>query len=203
MDTIRMSKGGLTNAQLRAAPLFPVDDVTEAIQVITTDHSQIHESHGFSVYVTFANVANAGTRHVILTTPADKYVHLKFYDLWCNNAQAQLQIYEDPYAVAGGTTLTPVNRRRIGTPVASSTTVVHTTTLTLDNVDPAHTATLLETLLFGGGGSGPQGRAGGERSLDVEWVLKPGETYVLLITNQSGDTANIGFWAFWYEESGG
>ncbi len=102
MDTIRMSKVGLTNAQLRAAPLFPVDAVTEAIQVITTDHSQIHESHGFSVYVTFANVANAGTRHVILTTPADKYVHLKFYDLWCNNAQAQLQIYEDPYAVAGG-----------------------------------------------------------------------------------------------------
>lgn len=66
-----------------------------------------------------------------------------------------------------------------------------------------HTATLLETLRFGGGGTGPQGRAGGDRSLDVEWVLEPGETYVFLITNQSGAVANIGFWAFWYEEDEG
>lgn len=195
--------GPLTDTELRATPLFPTDTVTDAIQVITTDHSQIHVGNGFSMYATFSAVADDDTRHVIITTPVSGYLHLKFYDVWCNNAEAMLQLYEDPYSVAGGTALTPSNRRRVGTPDASTATVVHTATLTLDNVDPAHTATLLETLMFGGGGSGPQGRAGGDRSLDVEWVLKPNETYAFVITNLSGSAADIGFWAFWYEENAG
>jgi hypothetical protein len=58
----------------------------------------------------------------------------------------------------------------------------------------------LETLRFGGGGTGPQGRSGGDRSTDIEWVLEPGTDYVFIITNQSGAAADIGFWVFWYEE---
>lgn len=172
---------------------LPTDRVTGALEFITTDHAAIHEGMGFSIYASFEDVANGNTRHVVVTTSATRYVHLKYYDLWISNASGILQIYENPQSVAGGTPITPVNRNRVSSTV-SLETVVHTATLDLTG------ATLIETLYFGGGGVGPQGRVGGERSLDIEWVLKPSEQYVFLVTNTSGVQADINFWAFWYEE---
>ena len=193
-----------TNAVLDAFAAELREPVTAAMRTITSDHASIHNRWGFSAYVQFENVANAATRNIVINTPVatdDRpYVHLKFYDTWIDNASGTLQLYEDPYDVTDGTVVAAINRSRVGTPLTSGVGIVHTATVTLDNVDPAHAATLLETLYFGGGGTGPQGRAGGDRSIDIEWVLNPGEEYVFIITNTSGSAADIGFWMFWYEE---
>lgn len=211
-----MVSGPLTDDELRASDVptsnAVLDDfagelrepVTAGARTITTDHASIHSGWGFSAYVQFADVPDEGVRNLVLTAPASSvdrpYVHLKFYDCWIDNASGRFELYEDPYDVTGGTEVAAVNRSRVGTPLETEMAIVHTATVTLDNVDPAHAATLLETLLFGGGGSGPQGRAGGDRSIDIEWVLAPGEEYVIQITNTSGGVADIGFWMFWYEE---
>ena len=195
-------------AELVAAAEWLTDElrehVTAGARVITTDHASIHDGWGYSIYATFTAVADGDTRNLVITTPATTvdrpYVHLKYFDAWIGNASGTLQIYEDPYDVTGGTPVDVINHRRTGTPPTSDSTVVHTATVTLDNVSPAHTAKLLPTLRFGGGGTGPQGRAGGDRSTDIEWVLEPETKYVIQITNTSGAAADIGFWAFWYEE---
>ena len=174
-----------------------VDRVTNGLQNITTDHAAIHEKLGYSAYITFAAVPNGATRNIVMTTAATRYVHLKFYDIWISNASGTWQTYENPQSVAGGTAVTPVNRNRLGTPPTSAETLVHTAAVNLAG------ATLLETLNFGGGGTGPQGRAGGDRSTDIEWVLRQSENYVFLITNTSGVAADIGVWLFWYEEGAG
>jgi hypothetical protein len=181
------------------------EPITGALQVIVSDHAAVHKGYGHSAYAAFAGVADGATRNVVLTAPlatvARPHVHLKYYDVWISNAAGTLQLYEDPFSVVGGTVVATPNRNRVGTPLVSQATVVHTATVTLnDGGPPAHNALLLETLRFGGGGTGPQGRAGGDRGLDVEWVLKPAEQYVFILTNNSGVAADIGFWMFWYEE---
>jgi hypothetical protein len=186
-----------TNATLDQMQADYTERVTGAVRTITSDHGAIHEKEGFSAYVTFAAVPDAGTRNIVITTAAEMYVHLKFYDIWIDNASGTFQVYENPLSVVGGTPVVPVNRNRLGTPPASAETLVHTATVDLTG------ATLLETLRFGGGGTGPQGRAGGDRSTDIEWVLAQGEDYVFLITNTSGAVASIGVWLFWYEEAAG
>ncbi len=175
--------------------------VTNANVVITSDHAAIHAGEGFSVYITADNLANGASRNVALTMPDTGYVHLKFYDAWISNSQGLLELYEDPHTVSGGASLIPVNRRRLGTPRISGVTVLDGATVTLNEGD--HNAQRLEVLRFGGGGTGPQGRAGGDRSTDIEWVLKPSTSYVLRVTNNSSVAADIGVWIFWYEEEDG
>jgi hypothetical protein len=205
----RSMEGGAYFAEEMALPVVDAfveelrEPVTAGARVITTDHASIHLAWGYSFYVQFDDVADAATRNIVITAPDSEaerpYIHLKFYDAWISNASGVLRLYEDPYEVTGGTAVGAVNRNRVS-PGASAATVVHTATVTLDSEDPEHAAVLLETLYFGGGGTGPQGRSGGDRSIDIEWVLDPGQTYVFTITNTSGAAADIGFWAFWYEE---
>jgi hypothetical protein len=186
-----------TSATLDQMQADYTERVTSAVRTITSDHGAIHEKEGYSAYVTFANVADAATRNIVMTTAATMYVHLKFYDIWIDNASGTFQVYENPQSVADGTPVAAVNRNRLAPVPTSAETLVHTATVNLTG------ATLLETLRFGGGGTGPQGRAGGDRSTDIEWVLAQGESYVFLITNTSGAVANIGVWLFWYEEAAG
>jgi hypothetical protein len=173
------------------------EDITGGVRAITTDHASIHLGWGYSIYASFANVANGNIRYIALTTPnVDEterpYVHLKFYDTWISNASGICELLENPSAVTKSGDLTVMNRDRIKADEASSVVAITASDIT--------GGTVLELLRFGGGGTGPQGRSGGDRSIDIEWVLKPNTTYVFRITNTSGSEADIGFWAFWYEE---
>ena len=175
-----------------------LDPMTDVLTVITIDHAAIHAGRGYSVYVTKDALANGASFDTAFVTPEDDFVHLKFYDTWISNAAGLFLIYENPTSVAAPEgTVTPVNRRRPNTPGTSAVTVSYGVTTNLAG------ATLLETLRFGGGGTGPQGRTGGDRSTDIEWILKQDTLYVFRVTNQSGVAANIGMWLFWYEEEKG
>jgi len=197
--------GPLTDAQLRVAAVDVEnavldgfqERVTDGARVITTDHAAIHGKEGYSAYISFADVPNGEARNVVMTTGAARYVHMKYYDVWISNASGILRLYENPDNVVGGTAVSAINRNRLPVIPASEETIVHTAAVTIGS------AVLLEVLYFGGGGTGPQGRAGGDRSVDIEWVFQRGETYVWTITNTSGVAANINLWLFWYEETAG
>ena len=175
-----------------------LDPITDVLTVITIDHAAIHAGRGYSVYITKDALANGASFDTAFVTPEENFVHLKFYDTWISNAAGLFLLYENPTSVADPEgTVTPVNRRRPNIPGVSAVTVSYGVTTNLVG------ATLLETLRFGGGGTGPQGRSGGDRSMDIEWVLKQDTLYVFRVTNQSGVAANIGMWLFWYEEERG
>lgn len=95
-----------------------------------------------------------------------------------------------------GSALTPVNRKRSGTVVASKLTVKAHNDITA--VAGASSVTM-HTDYIAGSTTGAV-KVGGAVGSAEEWVLKPGETYVLSLLNSNGGTAVVSYDLFWYEE---
>lgn len=172
------------------------EGVTLGPKVITTDHGLIHSGRGFTLWYYIADLADNATQYVKFTTAATRYVHLKNFQLWCDNAQVWLKVHENPNSVSGGSAFTPPNRSRLSS-TASGVTITTNATVTLGS------AVMLDYLIAGGGGANPNSRAGGDRPLDIELVLKQSEDYIFEITNKSGAAADVMLWVFWYEEDSG
>lgn len=172
---------------------FEKDTVTDSIQVITTDHANIHKGLGFSISQLNDAVANNGTILFEVIVPAGAYVHFKQFNCWTNGSKAKFEVIEAPTLTTGATVITPINRRRVGTPSISLLTVKSDPTVISGG-------TTLESIYFGSGGGASKG---GDRSLDIELVLKPDTTNLIRITNLDGNAKDFSTFLFWYEESAG
>lgn len=166
--------------------------ITGATRVITSDHANIHDGEGFELSISAEGVADNGTVLIELTTPAVRYAHLKQISPWAEGGVASIDILEGSTS-SGGTDATPVNKKRVGTPVAATVTAK-------TGVTPSGGTAIMPPVLFGGGGAG-QGTAGGN-SMDNEWVLKPETKYVIRVTNLAGAAKALSLYLFWYEEDG-
>lgn len=169
------------------------ETVTGGNMTISSDHAAIHAGYGFSANVRNTSVADASTLLLEFKTPAssDTVVHMKSWEAWGEGGKNTFELLEAPTLTTGSTAITPVSRRRIGVPPTSACTL---------KSDPTSISagTSLEATLFGGGGAGPGG--GGNRSADLEFVLKPNTTYLFRLTNNSGAAKGLSLWVFWYEE---
>lgn len=171
--------------------------VTDGVRTITTDHGSIHSGLGFSVSFTQPSIANNGKYYYAMHCSGEDgcgYIHFKDYKVWTNNARITVNLYESPDAsVTGGTDVTPVCRNRTNGNY-SLTSSKRGVSVDLNG------ATLLEINEFGGGGTNILSRSGGSDSLDVEFVFKKDTDYIFEIHNQSGESADVNLWFFWYEE---
>lgn len=127
------------------------------------------------------------------------YVHFKPSTFSCTGGPVVIALLEDNSFVAAGTAATPVNRRRIGTPrVSVLTCKTHTDVIAVAGAGSVS----METIVIPGTSVGAN--LGGSNKSAEEWVLKPGATYMVSITNATspGATVKVGYDLFWYEESG-
>jgi len=91
-----------------------------------------------------------------------------------------------------------------------TTTIVVEEEIVNSTADGAlYNANLLEVIKFGSGGEVTEGATGqgggssgqgGNKTLDIEWVLKQDTSYLLKITNEWSESADISVWLYWYEE---
>lgn len=164
--------------------------VKNAIRIISSDHSAIHDGEGYGATVNFAAVANAGVMNIVFKTPAasiGRTIHLKYKEFWTSGTKFAVALYEKPTAdPTSGTALTAVNRNRRSSNTTTMQQLKHTATINIAG------GVQLDSIVFGGNSP--------FRPLDIEHVLLPDTWYVMTLTNQSGSAADINAFLFWYEE---
>ena len=170
-----------------------IDRFTEATQIITSDHSYIHDKKGFSISGIFSGVGSGATVNYAFKTPtaaSGKYIHLKYNEYSATANRVTMVLYENPTtAPTAGTAITPINRSRTGTIPASGMQSV-ASGMTIDTTG----STTLTTRAF---------TSTTAVSLDIEFVLKPDTWYIRTFTNSTGASADISYFEFWYEEDAG
>jgi len=128
---------------------YNTDYPTDAGRVITNNMGAIHMGHTFSAHMALDQLDYGTPWDILIRTPADRYMHLKFIDLWIINGLACAEIWEDIESYTGGLTVDMHNRRRPSiistttttgptttstTPAPTTTTTVTTTTVTTTTV---------------------------------------------------------------------
>ena len=167
-----------------------IDPTTGYPVTIDIGHHKVHEGEAFTVCDTVA-CDTTTVKWMIVTPNTTKYAHLIF-ELSC--------IGEATYLVTGdadrtpGTGVTEVNRRRVGTPAVSTTTVTRTPT-----GGSTDGATILFSKRAGITGAGSKSIEGSSARDINEWILKPNTKYVISITTYA--SVYVTCQLDWYENS--
>jgi hypothetical protein len=159
-----------------------VDTVTNTQVNIDYAHHEIHDGDAFSC--TYVATASGVVIHI---KTGAKYAHIKILVECAVGVVGAL--YEDPTSSNDGTGLTEVNRNR-NSATSPTVAVFHTPTT-------SNNGTLLES--WASGNSTGAARFGGASRADDEWVLKPNESYLKVITPDS--SARVAVRLDWYEKS--
>jgi hypothetical protein len=165
------------------------DSVSSGLEVISTDHTVIHDGKGFNITGNFTNVANGTVNNIVFKTPtaaSGKYVHMKYYEFWTSGTKYNSSLFENPTTdPTGGTDMNVVNRNRNSAVETAMQAVKYSATIDTTGAIP------LDSIVFGG--SAPL------RPIELEFVLKPDTWYIRTFTNNSGSAADINIFIFWYE----
>lgn len=186
-----------------------IDAATRALNTIEYEHHEVHAGSSFTCYYT-QTVSDTGDKSIIsfLTASGTKYLHITASA--SATAVANACIIEAPTITDNtGATLTVSNRRRIGTPTASSVldtsqnpdlagSATYFTEATQGNVT---SGTILAQIPIGSSGAGPIKAVGGLARSQQEWILKPATLYAFVVESLS-DADNIHWIELdWYEHT--
>lgn len=125
---------------------YNTDYVTDAGRVITNNMGAIHTGDCFSSHMSINDIAYNAPWDILIQTPNNKYMHIKFIDTFINgiNRAACLQIWEDIASYTGGWEVDIHNRRRPSL-VSTTTTVAPSTTTSTTSTSTTTTSTTSTT----------------------------------------------------------
>jgi hypothetical protein len=172
-----------------AGGLIPVDDLTEAVEVISYPHHEIHEGNAYCAC--HGVDLGAATRDYLIVAPTGpEQAHLTLAVL--ASLDLDMTLFEGTDRV-GGTAVSAGNRNR-NSGNSASTVITHTPGAGVDGTQ------MLSALI--GDPAGPGSIAGGGASSDGrhEFILKSGESYLLRITSTSAD-CRVTVFLDWYEHT--
>ena len=165
-------------------------DIDGANVGIEHSHYEVHKGRMFVTTHKFSSVADSGTGEILVVCDNSWNPHIDLM-IYCDGKH-EIDIFEQPTVTSNGTAVSSPNmdRRSANT---TNTNFYHTPTTTADGTQILN--------LIGGGGSSVFTRVGGEAKLGSEFIFKEGYTYLIRITNNSGNTADISFYSEHYEEA--
>lgn len=152
----------------------------------STVHEHVHAGKVFDVTHLWSAVANGASVNLWIDVAASSDAHM-FFSVH-GTGKGTLTLVENPTISVAGTSKTLINKNR-----RSSRTSVHSV-----ERDVTYTGgtTLMDLLVVGGSGGNSQGS---ETSEHMEWILKPGNTYVLKLTNTAGTAQDFNMQIMHYE----
>lgn len=161
--------------------------------VITHEHVLVHEGEFFQTCVLNTSVANTSAIQLLIQCAASKSVHL--YVKLVAGGDALFQMYEGPTFSAAGDALTAHNHNRVSSKTASG---VFTSSPTVSD----NGTLMCQEFLAGGTGQGNGATPGAVQGLATEqYVLSPGEDYLLKLTNNAGSNQPLQIIVAFYEVS--
>lgn len=165
---------------------------TLGVPITDIIHERIHKNEMFSATHYDASVADDASVDMLFQVDSSMSAHLAY--VVRAGGDAEILFYEDPTFSNAGTAVSAINRMRIN-PETSLHTITHGPTI-------SDAGDLLESQ-FLPGGSGFFFTPGSEGSMFKEFVLAPGEDYLLRVFNRSGGSTTISIQLDWYEPISG
>ena len=164
-----------------------IDRSTFAIDTIEYEHHEIHSGSFYRAGFQ-KDIANNETAIFAITTPdTTKWLHFR-PAIDCE-LEATIMLYENPTSVTGGNALTPRNADRNSANTSGATVVTDPTINTTG-------AVVLGNIVLGS-----KKDIGGNSDAAYEWILKQNETYVIVVTNNSGSANECNIRCQWYEHT--
>lgn len=167
-----------------------VDDITGALAAIDTIHHEVHEGETYRAWLITPHgslIANDGFVDLVLTT-ATLYPHIVFSLGF--GGDCEFNIYRGPIFNLDGTLQVPHNLKDYSTNVS---TVMARWRPTVTNV-----GTEIDGEFFPGGTGG--NASGGSIRRSTEDIFRLETSYLIRITNRSGNARQFSLEAEWYEE---
>lgn len=171
--------------------LAPFDEATGGAVVMDVVHHEVHEGEMWHGERTVSGVADAASANLLLHVGGAVDAHAVFEVL--ASGQVTVSLYESPTINTLGTEVAIYNMNRNITETAHSQ-LYHTPSITTTGSVALVNGRLLP------GGTSPTTRVGGGIRQNTEWILAPGQYYLLRVTNTSGSSATINTVVEWYEE---
>jgi len=172
----------------------PLDQVSEAVEVIDYAHHEVHEGDHYTFSAFDSDLDDAAVFDFIVTTPdTTRLSHITGTIIGA--LHTDFHMYEDTTHTTNVQQSTPNNNRNS---VNTAGTTVHTSND--DNAD----GTLLFSTSFGidtGSGNNLRTGGGGARA-ENEWMLKRNTKYLFRITSHSANN-NVALILSWYEHVSG
>lgn len=178
--------------QAQVVSLAPFDDQTGGAVVMDVVHHEVHEGEMWHGERTATDVANGAAVDLLLHVGGAYEAHTVFEVL--ASGQVTVSLWESPTVGANGTQMVAYNMRRSITETSHSQ-IYHTPTISATG-----SVALVDGRLLPGGTS-PQTRVGGGIRQGIEWILAPGQFYLLRVRNSSGSAVTINTVVEWYEEA--
>lgn len=172
---------------------IPLEDATEGVPCIDTDHEYIHKGGFFSG---FKQVSLGASASYVLgfANGSTKYIHYRMAKISTNQPQITIELRKDT-GFNGGTAIETFNHNTVITATATMTVwgaPTVTATGTLINQD----------VIWGSTGIGGT-RVGGESSGSAEeWVFAPNAKFTGTLVNGTTAVATVQVGFKWYEEDG-
>lgn len=167
-----------------------VDVVNEALVMQDEIHANIHRGVMFSGSYFDLAIADDASIEILFQVDASQSAHLRFGG--ASGGDAELEIFEGTTFSAAGTAVPTNNRNRLSGNTAS-TVITHTPTLTGDGTSLM--------AMYVPGGTGFLFTQGGQSRSFEEWILVPGQDYLMRITNRSGVAQPLSALLDFYEPS--
>lgn len=140
-------------------------------------HTQVHRGRMFTAHTINESLSDNASMDVAITPPADDWPHLIVEP--GISGTSELRFYEGA-TVTGGVAMPAHNHLRTSSRVFGGTIVSAPT------VSDTGSPLLLGMVVPGG--AGPMAVGAAQSGFDTEWALKAGTTYLIRLTNRSGQT---------------
>jgi hypothetical protein len=170
------------------------DEETHGLITIDAVHWMVHRGYMFEVGTSTAVLANGTTASFLINLTSatiTNELHLVFNASL--GGQGKIDIYENAIYNSSGTALTAYNMDRTTTNVCQAGIIFSANPLEITTL-----GTKIYTTLSPGGTS-VQTRIGGSTRAATEWILKPGNSYSVVITNSSGGNIAVSLSLEFYE----
>ena len=170
------------------------EHLTKGVKQIDTDHAYIHD--GIAFEATYAASVNGNLSFEFVTpgSTTGRYVHFRPVDIATEKGIVIFSIIEGSTRGSTGSTVETYNRNRTKTNVSEVTFKVD------DGTTVGSGTVVYSRKLFGGTGPGNTA-IGTKAGSELEWVLKQGTKYAMMLSTTEVILTNTNF--FWYEESAG
>jgi hypothetical protein len=170
--------------------LSDVWDKEKSLGTIDRDHAAIHAGHHFFASDYDADTDTGGFKKwLFYSSTTAREIHV-MYDLEAS-LPGTLQVYEGSVCSSSGTVIASLNNRRASTYAAEG----------IAKYDPVvlSSGTLIHSVVIGGDGTNPTGKAAGVMSRHKELILNPVKGYLFIFT-AAADNVRTSIEFSWYEE---
>jgi len=165
-----------------------VEQFSDAVKVIDTEHAHIHNGNVYQLSGTITGLASTASAYILIdpTTP----IHWRYFKFTADGGPFDIEFFENPTTTADGADQTPINRNRLSANTSASN-IYEGPTVT-DDGSRLDIATAIST------GTGVNA-AGELEGVVAEWIIDGDNTYLLKITNNDNGTLDFTYRFFWYE----